>query len=116
MEAYMAQRQPNPFAKARQKEKPYAIFKSPSGEWEWRVLKTYKRPDTEAKDPFARWFCAVKSPHTYGSYELGDTYATRNSFDFGVIDLALLTAATQEFIEAYRDRVRAHPHGVTLIS
>ena len=27
------------------------------------------------ENPYARWFCAVKSPNTYGSWEYGDTYA-----------------------------------------
>ncbi len=43
------------------------------GDWEWRVLKKYQAEDTKE---YARWFCAVKSPFTYGGYELGDVYAS----------------------------------------
>jgi len=64
----------NECAKTRDKDEPYEIWKSFDGSWEWRVLKKYQTPENEAKNPYARWFCAVKSPMTYGSYELGDTY------------------------------------------
>ncbi|HUW66509.1 MAG TPA: hypothetical protein VMW20_00490 [Candidatus Nanoarchaeia archaeon] len=60
--------------KTRPNENPYEIWISRDGTWQWRVLKKYKAPESEAKDPYARWFCAVKSPYTYGSFELGDTY------------------------------------------
>lgn len=43
------------------------------GDWEWRVLKKYQADDNKE---YARWFCAVKSPFTYDSYELGDVYAS----------------------------------------
>lgn len=64
---------PNPFRKTTCVEKPYAIYRA--GPMEWRILKTYKMPDNESKDPYARWFVAAMSPATYGSWELGDTYA-----------------------------------------
>ena len=41
---------------------------------EYRVLKKYKNPISESKDPFARWFTAAKSEATFGSWEYGDTY------------------------------------------
>jgi hypothetical protein len=67
---------PNPFAKTRQLHEPYAIFINNQG-WEWRVLKTYKQPSSEAKDKFARWYVAATSPHMgEGNWEYGDTYAT----------------------------------------
>jgi hypothetical protein len=59
--------------KTRPVEKPYEIWSN--GSWEWRVLKKYQAPDKEAANPYARWFCAVKSPYTFGSFDLGDTYA-----------------------------------------
>lgn len=66
----------NECAKTRKVENPYEIWKweSSNGEWEWRVLKKYQTPENEAKNPYARWFCAVKSPFTYDSWEYGDTY------------------------------------------
>ena len=42
--------------------------------FEWKVLKKYQTPENEAKNEFARWYCAVKSPFTHGSYEYGDVY------------------------------------------
>ena len=82
----------NPFAKTRKTDAPYAIYQSPMG-WEWRILKTYKRPENEAKDQYARWFVAAKSPHTFGEFELGDTYAR------DVRSLGRLVAGTPEWLE-----------------
>jgi hypothetical protein len=59
--------------KTRDKENPYEIWRNNKG-WEWRVLKKYQNEENEAKNQYARWFCAVKSPFTYGSFELGDVY------------------------------------------
>jgi hypothetical protein len=60
--------------KTRDVEKPYEIWVNERAGWEWRVLRKYKTPENEAKDTYAAWFCAVRSPHTYGSWEYGDTY------------------------------------------
>ncbi len=54
--------------------KPYEIWMGIGNGWEWRVLKKYQRPDLEAKNQYARWFTAVKSPMTQGDYDMGDTY------------------------------------------
>jgi|TARA_R110000824_G_scaffold1064_3_gene5878 hypothetical protein len=59
--------------KTRPQDNPYEIWRGSNG-FEWRVLKKYQKPSLEAKNPYARWFCAVKSDMTYGSFELGDTY------------------------------------------
>ena len=40
------------------------------------VLKKYQNAENEAKNPYARWFCAVKSNFTYGEFELGDVYVS----------------------------------------
>lgn len=58
--------------KARKLDNPYEIWRV--GDWEWRVLKKYQTPENEAKNPYARWFCAVKSPMTFGGWDMGDTY------------------------------------------
>ena len=42
---------------------------------EYRVLKKYKNPENEAKDPYARWHTAAKSEATFGNWEYGDMYA-----------------------------------------
>ena len=61
--------------KERKVNEPYEVYRSHllSG-WEWRVLKKWQKPELEAKNPQSRWFCAVKSPMTFDSYDLGDTY------------------------------------------
>lgn len=58
--------------KTRKMEDPYEIWQA--GDWEWRVLKKYQTPKKEAENPYARWFCAVKSPFTYGGFDMGDVY------------------------------------------
>lgn len=66
----------NACGKTRKVNDPYEIWINEINGWEWRVLKKYKNPEAEAKDPYARWFCAVKSPATHGSYDLGDVYVS----------------------------------------
>ena len=61
--------------KTRKTDDPYEVWTGPRG-FEWRVLKKYQAPENEAKNPHARWFCAVKSDFTYGSFELGDVYVS----------------------------------------
>ena len=64
--------------KTRDVDKPYEIWEGVHplfGKAELRVLKKYQKPSIEAKNEYARWFVAVKSPHTHGSWELGDEYA-----------------------------------------
>ena len=87
----------NPFAKSRKTDEPYAIYQGPGG-WEWRVLKTYKMAANEAKDQYARWLVAAKSPNTYGEFEMGDTYASE------ILRYGRLTAATPEWLEAQGKR------------
>jgi len=53
---------------------PWASFQHVRADWEWRILKAYKQGDTSRKDRYARFHCAVMSPHTFGSWELGDVY------------------------------------------
>ena len=64
----------NECGKMRKVDNPYEVWQSFDGTWTWNVLKKYQAPENEAKNPYARWFCAVKSPFTYGSFEYGDTY------------------------------------------
>lgn len=58
-------------AKTRPVDNPYEIWQSHDGAWTWKVLKKWQVDDNK---PFARWFCAVSSPFTYGGHELGDCY------------------------------------------
>lgn len=73
---------PNPFAKSRKVEQPYAEYAA--GDFTWRILKTYKMPENEAKDPYARWFVAAMSSATYGKWEYGDTYR-RDILQYGAL-------------------------------
>lgn len=59
---------PKDMKRTRPVENPYEVWRA--GSWEWRVLKKY----TIKEDEYARAFCAVSSPHTYGSHDLGDVY------------------------------------------
>lgn len=61
----------NTMAKTRPLEDPYEVWIR--GDWEWRVLKKWQADDNKQ---YARWYCAVKSPYTYGSYEYGDVYVS----------------------------------------
>jgi len=71
---------PNNFAKTRDIEKPYATYRveNPSNGmyFEWKVLKSWQTRESEKKKPYGRWFCAVQSPMTYGSWERGDVYVS----------------------------------------
>ena len=91
---------PNPFAKSRPTMKPYAIYQA--GDLVWHVVKTYKQPSSEAKDPYARWLVAAKSDATFGSFEGGDTY--RNE----ILRYGRLVAAEPAWLEAYRPGFDAH--------
>ena len=65
----------NECGKTRKTADPYEVWTGPAG-FEWRVLKKYQNPENEAKNPYARWFCAVKSNFTHGEFELGDVYVS----------------------------------------
>ena len=60
----------NECLKERKTENPYEIWVNDSG-WEWRILKKWQVDDDK---PYSRWFCAVKSPFTFGSFDMGDVY------------------------------------------
>ena len=63
----------NQCLKMRKVEEPYEVWKTLDGSWEWRVLKKWQLDDNKQ---FARWFCAVKSPYTFGSWDYGDVYVS----------------------------------------
>lgn len=56
----------NPCARTRPLDNPYEVWRTPIGDY--KVLKKYKSPEGEAKDPYARWF-------TYCNGDMGDMYA-----------------------------------------
>ena len=87
----------NPFGKSRTKESPYATYKGfgPFGNTVMHVLKTYQTPEKEAKNPYARWFIAIQTDMTYGSYDMGDTYV--NEATHGL----MLDSCIPEWKDAY---------------
>mgnify|MGYP003126660196 CR=1 FL=1 len=66
----------NPCGKTTSVDKPYEIWTMDHMNFEWRVLKKYQTPENEAKNPYARWYCAVKSDMTYDMWEYGDVYVS----------------------------------------
>lgn len=70
----MAIQEKNLCAKSRPVNQPYEVWNA--GGWTWQVLKKYQSQSKEASNEYARWLCAVKSPNTYPSYDLGDVYVS----------------------------------------
>lgn len=85
----------NPFAKTVDVDNAYATYRveNPSNGmyFEWKVLKAWQGRDKEDTKPYSRWFCAVKSPMTYDSWEMGDVYVSE------IKQLADLIHATPEW-------------------
>jgi hypothetical protein len=52
---------------------PIEVWETSDGSWRWEVYRKYQKPEGEAKNPFARWFCKVKSPFTPQG-DIGDVY------------------------------------------
>ena len=88
-------RKKNPFGKTAKLDNPYAVYKSPIGSFEFRVLKPYQTPDKERENIYARWFVAAKSDMTFGSWEYGDTYIHE------ILEFTTLTEATDDWNEHY---------------
>ena len=100
---------PNPFAKTRPVENPYAIYIANG--FTFHVCKTYKMPKHESKDAYARWFVWAKSPMTYDQFEGGDTY--RNE----IIRSARLVACDPQWLESMQEHgFVAHGHKVPTVA
>ena len=69
----LVKRTKNLWSKARTIDKPYAEVTTPDG-WVYRILKAYQTRKAERSNEYARWLCAVRSPMTFGSWDMGDTY------------------------------------------
>jgi len=85
--------------KSRKIDNPYAVYKCEHplfGATEYRVLKTYQKPELEGKNAYARWFVAAKSDCTFGSWDMGDTYIAEIKRAG-----ARLVEASPEFTENY---------------
>lgn len=90
----------NPIRKGREATSPWATLEHPQADWEWRILKAYKSGKTSKQDKYSRFFCAVMSPYTYGSYEYGDVYVT-DLIDKRGINITQGTAEFYEWLEDY---------------
>lgn len=92
----------NLLGKSRKTDNPYAIFKGngPFGETEMRLLKTYQVPSNEDKNQYARWFVATKTPMTYGSFDMGDSYIDAATYGL------TLSYASDEYKAQYNQDVQ----------
>lgn len=81
-------------------ENPHATFTNPAAGWTWKVLKVYASAKSDKKNKYARWMLAVRSPHTFGGYDMGDTYI-KDVLSFGALE-----SATDEF-KAYFEELQA---------
>ena len=88
-------RRKNPFGKARSVDNPYAVYKMAHMNFQWRILKTYKLPENEAKSPYSSWFVAARSDMSYGSWEYGDTYIK------DIVNYGYLNSSTEEWNKIY---------------
>lgn len=79
----------NIWGKTRDKNDPYATVTV--GDWTWHILKAYQTRAKEKENKYARLFCAVRSPATMGSFDMGDTY---------ISDIP----KTEEFVKALAER------------
>ena len=52
----------------------YEVYVTRDLSWVWYVLKHWQSEDKERTNEYARVFCDVRSPLTYGQPELGDVY------------------------------------------
>jgi hypothetical protein len=53
-------------------ETAYEVWQN--GIFTYWILKKYQTPEQEAKNVYARWYCAVVSPLTEKTFQYGDTY------------------------------------------
>jgi hypothetical protein len=54
----------NKLAKTRPVDEAIRYIRGQRRGFKWHILKTYKTPASEKKDPFARWFVAAYSDAT----------------------------------------------------
>jgi hypothetical protein len=80
---------------------PHATYKA--GDWTWHVLKV-NAPKKSPKSPYATWMVAAQSPHTFGGWDMGDTYAIE------VLRYGSLDQCTPEFAEYCRE------HGLMVLA
>ena len=102
----------NPCAKKVTPENAYEVYQNASGKWSYFVLKKYQSPQKEEGNPFARWFCLVKSPVTPRG-EYGDAYVSAVKQGTHLIANPLISSSGQAvkktlIVQAVTDDVREH--------
>ena len=65
----------NPCAKKVTPEQAYQVYQDNAGQWTYFVLKHYQSEEKAKDNPFARYFCLVKSP-IVPKGEYADCYRT----------------------------------------
>lgn len=65
----------NPCARRVTPENAYEVWQSYDGRWTYFVLKKYKSPEAEAKDPYVKWYVLTKSPYVPNG-EYSDAYVS----------------------------------------
>src|SRR5947209_290846 len=104
----------NPCSKRVKPEEAYEIWQSYDGSWTYFVLKKYQSPEKEATNPFARWYCMVKSP-VVPNGEYGDAYV--ETVKRGRRQIANpLTHTDEQTTGTEQEQERKDPYGRTLIS
>ncbi len=103
----------NPCRKKVEPQHAYEVWASADEKWKWFVLKKYTSPESEAKDPYARYYCAVQSPMTNGRFEYGDVYVQTVKNGNHMIANPLVSSTEQEreqtlIVQAVTDEVREH--------
>jgi hypothetical protein len=103
----------NPCARRVSPEHAYEVYATLDFSWVFYVLKKYQSPAGEAKNPYARWYCATSSPLTYGELEFGDIYAADIKRDAQLIFNPLRPIAEQ--MDAYQGEPPAFWKGTFLL-
>ena len=62
----------NAWGKSRPLDNPYVVVERDG--WTWKILKAYQSRAKEKTNEYARVFCMVSSPMTYGGWDMGDVY------------------------------------------
>ena len=71
-------------------------------DWTWKVLKVNQvKRDPFDKKQYATWFVGAQSPHTYGSFELGDSYSAE------ILDIGVIIQKTPEFEDYINEYILA---------
>lgn len=68
----LVKRQKNAWGKRRPFGEPYCTVQSEG--WTWKILKAYQARVHEKKNEYARVLCAVYSPLSIGTWDIGDVY------------------------------------------